>query len=60
VVLLKSTDILEQCTAFIIRANNKVMQENGTKQMTSTATLVNTSFLLGLFFHPEDVGSMSI
>jgi hypothetical protein len=40
-------------TAFIIRADN-----NGTKQMASTATLITTFFLLGLFFDPEDGGSM--
>jgi hypothetical protein len=55
--LWKSTYVLEECTAFIIRADSKAKQENGNKQMASTATLVATSFLLGSYFDPEDGGS---
>jgi hypothetical protein len=58
--LQKYTDVLEQRTANIIRADKKVKQENGTKQMANTATFITTSFLLGLFFDPEDGSSMFI
>jgi hypothetical protein len=55
--LQKSTDVLEQCTAFIIRVDNRPKQENGTNQMASTATLVASCLAYSLTLKMEAVCS---
>jgi hypothetical protein len=55
--LQKFTHVLEQCTAFIIRADNKPKQENGTKLMASTATLVASCLAYSLTLKMEAVYS---